>query len=522
MRRAIPSSAVASRSSFCDRIARPRMRDIVDRVLEAGRGLAAAHAAGVVHRDVKPDNILVGVDGRARVTDFGVAHIGEASIAGGVEGDVQPSAITRTGTLLGTPAYMAPEQLVRGETNAKTDQWSFCATLYEALAAVRPFPVDDLATRTVAITGGRLAPPAAGRSVPAWVKPIVQRGLAAAPERRWPSMAALVLAIERRRHRRRNAAIAIAAAAVIATIALAFAIRPDTRARGSRYPMGAPDQPDTREGCNCPYTACDNGCVGVCRAAGYSVGAPLAGISIAGRQEALIGATLDGESVLYLAGERCSLDHLYLAHKRGAFYVPVDLTPQLDLNRVLLHERCCTLEAHGKGMIVLARDRKSFLHAELHGDTLSAFDGSMFGPLIPEPSEHATVHSPIVTADGLSLYYTINEPSAVPGEAGPLMGIYVATRKDQQSPFEHPRRFKDRVGRHEYVTGVSTDNLTVFATSDFTTFVLSRRSTHDIFDLSKMLYGWRTIPLADCARLLTTWTPSGCAQEDIVFLEGVK
>jgi serine/threonine protein kinase len=116
-----------------------------------------------VHRDVKPDNILIGLDRRARLTDFGLAHIGDADHASqpaaGAAGAAMfdaPRTLTRTGAIMGTPAYMAPEQLARGETDPRTDQWSFCATLYEALAGVQPF-VDELAARSAAAIEGRLA-----------------------------------------------------------------------------------------------------------------------------------------------------------------------------------------------------------------------------------------------------------------------------------------------------------------------------------------------------------------------------
>jgi len=178
--------------------------EIIDRLLEAARGLAAAHQAGVVHRDIKPDNILVGTDGRARVTDFGLARPVDAhSWPGGASprSITDAPCITLSGMLLGTPMYMAPEQLAGGDADARTDQWSFCMTLYEALAGVRPFAGADLAALVSATREGRLAPPVAGRRVPGWIRRIVMRGLRADPGERWPSIDAMVEALARGRNR---------------------------------------------------------------------------------------------------------------------------------------------------------------------------------------------------------------------------------------------------------------------------------------------------------------------------------
>ncbi|MFL6197021.1 MAG: serine/threonine-protein kinase, partial [Thermoanaerobaculia bacterium] len=172
--------------------AKPSWREVLDRFRLAGRGLAAAHAAGLVHRDFKPDNVLLGEDGRVRVADFGLARpagTAELPISESGSGGVLDSPITDWGVHLGTPAYMAPEQLQGRQADARSDQFSFCVSLYEALYGERPFP------GVAAGEAVREAP--AGTRVPGWLRQILLRGLRTDPAARYPSMDALLRELER-------------------------------------------------------------------------------------------------------------------------------------------------------------------------------------------------------------------------------------------------------------------------------------------------------------------------------------
>jgi Protein kinase domain len=185
--------------------AEPRSwRAIVAVYLQAARGLAAAHAAGFVHRDFKPENVLYGKDGVARVSDFGVARIlGDAERADPAEGVAEQATVTRTGGVVGTPGYIAPEILRHEPVDERADQFSFCVAVYASLYGERPFEPLEGPNR-IAETLGRLRPPRTG-IVPRWLQRIITRGLAADPRDRWPTIGALVAAIEQRLGRRRRA-----------------------------------------------------------------------------------------------------------------------------------------------------------------------------------------------------------------------------------------------------------------------------------------------------------------------------
>ncbi len=176
--------------------------DILRMYIAAGRGLAAAHGAGIVHRDFKPENVLVGSDGRVRVGDFGLAGA-PTPLEGGSGEELPPdtsaladtpvaASLTRTGALLGTPKYMAPE-LERGElASARSDQFSFCVALYEALYGRPPFDGTTVARYRREVRAGRVVAPPFDTKVKPWVHAEIIRGLAADPAQRHPGLGVLL------------------------------------------------------------------------------------------------------------------------------------------------------------------------------------------------------------------------------------------------------------------------------------------------------------------------------------------
>jgi hypothetical protein len=171
----------------------PRTPDeVLAMFLQAGAGLAAAHDAGVIHRDFKPDNVLVGHDGRPRVADFGVARQADVPLSEGAIRTVFGNAVaTEAGTVVGTLAYMAPEQLTGGKADARSDQFSFAVSLYEGLYGARP-------VRTRLDGAKSLLPPSRGRSgdrVPVRVRRALLRGMGSDPRDRFPDMRAFMAAL---------------------------------------------------------------------------------------------------------------------------------------------------------------------------------------------------------------------------------------------------------------------------------------------------------------------------------------
>ncbi len=211
-------------------------QEIRDVLVQAARGLLAAHDAGLVHRDFKPQNVLVGADGRPRVLDFGLARRAAAAEQPQAESEPSPTSsgewndrLTATGTIMGTPAYMAPEQFDGGEVGPAADQFSFCVALFEALYRVRPFPGSDLLGVRRAIRDGRIAP-VPSSEVPAWLQRALVRGLAPKAADRYPSMREVIEAIthDLRARRRYGVGIALAASLLIGIgTAATLWLRPD-------------------------------------------------------------------------------------------------------------------------------------------------------------------------------------------------------------------------------------------------------------------------------------------------------
>jgi tetratricopeptide (TPR) repeat protein/predicted Ser/Thr protein kinase len=214
--------------------AEPRpWRDVLKIFQAAGRGLEAAHELGMVHRDFKPDNVMLTKDGQVRVMDFGLARqvgdregdgkggagpapapptprpeadldstmpVGHGGPSGPVNVHSSPGylnlKLTQTGVQIGTPAYMAPEQFAGKRSDARSDQFSFCVALYEALYGQRPFGGDTMIALTAAVLAGEVRPTPEKSRVPGWVRRVLLRGLSLEPDDRFPSMKALLAALE--------------------------------------------------------------------------------------------------------------------------------------------------------------------------------------------------------------------------------------------------------------------------------------------------------------------------------------
>ncbi|MBV1856954.1 MAG: serine/threonine-protein kinase, partial [Nannocystaceae bacterium] len=193
--------------TLTDYLAKPRsLESILDAFAQAGRGLSAAHQAGLVHRDFKPDNVLMGFDGIARVSDFGLARSDPSLVV--EEGDsddfdshppqevddadLLSSPMTQAGAVVGTPRYMAPEQHAGAPPDPRSDQFAFCVALYQALYRQDPYVAHSMERLVHAKQEGRISEPPQNVPIPGRIEQLIWRGLAPDPGRRYPTMEALL------------------------------------------------------------------------------------------------------------------------------------------------------------------------------------------------------------------------------------------------------------------------------------------------------------------------------------------
>jgi tetratricopeptide (TPR) repeat protein/predicted Ser/Thr protein kinase len=211
-------------------------QDIIRVYCEAAAGLGAAHEAGIVHRDFKPENVMLGDDGRVRVMDFGLsrAESSRATIDDRNELQVDRSeTLTQTGAIMGTPAYMAPEQHNASKISPASDQFAFCVSLWEALAGERPFAGRSYGELAGNVVVGRIRAPPATVTAPNRIFDVLRRGLQVSPEDRHASMEALVEALQASPTRLlKRVGVGVAIASAIGGIAYAAA-RPDPALAGA-------------------------------------------------------------------------------------------------------------------------------------------------------------------------------------------------------------------------------------------------------------------------------------------------
>ncbi len=203
--------------------------EVVELFVQAGAGLAAAHAVGLIHRDFKPDNVLFSTDAatgqlRAQVADFGLARLDDdspepsRSLEHG-RSSVLGSQLTRHGAVMGTPAYMSPEQHDGVPVDPRTDQYSFCVALYEALYGKRPYTGNTLDELAIHARSGKRDPPPPGSKVPGWLHRLCLRGMQPDRKDRFPRMDVLLAELQAGRHRGRRRLLVLGGLGLAAAVA---------------------------------------------------------------------------------------------------------------------------------------------------------------------------------------------------------------------------------------------------------------------------------------------------------------
>ncbi|MEM6295573.1 MAG: serine/threonine-protein kinase [Myxococcota bacterium] len=294
--------------------------EILDAFAAAGRGLLAAHQAGLVHRDFKPDNVMVARDeGRVVVLDFGIAHAIEAPSES--DSTQQGDPVPDTSGLVGTPRYMAPEQFSGQPSDARTDQFSFCVALWEALYGQHPFAPEGATAMILAarVLDGTLQPPRAQRSIPRPVHRALRRGLERDPDARFPDLDGLLDSIAQDvRARRRMIAMGGVVAASLATAAWAGTQTPSGLCTDGADRIGDDWNPERGE---------------TLRAAFDATGAPYAADSFV-RVAARLDAYANAWSTVH--DEACAATHL--EHTQSATLLDARMQC-LDARRVALRTR---------------------------------------------------------------------------------------------------------------------------------------------------------------------------------------
>jgi tRNA A-37 threonylcarbamoyl transferase component Bud32 len=226
-------------------------REILKLFIQIGHGLAGAHAEGLIHRDFKPDNVLLDKNGQPKIVDFGLVRLSAAELEESgahmrdIGDDLQSGTssivtmapemlagpLTRTGALTGTPAYMAPEQFTGKRTDARTDQFAFCVALYEALFGERPFAGDTVLVLAQSVVDGRAKEPRKDSQVPGWVRRAVLRGIENDPDRRFAKLDDLIAVLANDPAKRTRAQMIGGAAVVLMLVAVWAAHRVGTGQR---------------------------------------------------------------------------------------------------------------------------------------------------------------------------------------------------------------------------------------------------------------------------------------------------